>query len=137
MTRCRDLKTLEALVARKRAAQAAGRSGRPDPERRVRLLGVDTALRTTGFGLVDCEGSHLTAVDCGVIQTAARQPLSECLRRLAGGIRELVRTYAPDEAVIEGGSTAAMSTRPDADGPRSRDRGAGGQHPDHEYAPRR
>lgn len=102
MTRCRDLKTLEALVARKRAAQAAGRSGRPDPERRVRLLGVDTALRTTGFGLVDCEGSHLTAVDCGVIQTAARQPLSECLRRLAGGIRELVRTYAPDEAVIEG-----------------------------------
>lgn len=73
-----------------------------DATRQVRLLGIDTALRTTGFGLVDCQGNRMTAVDCGVITTTAKQPLSECLRRLVGGIRELVKTYAPDEAVIEG-----------------------------------
>jgi len=102
MARCRDLKALEALVARKRAANAAAGTARFDAGQRRRLLGIDTALRTTGFGLIDCQGSQMAAVDCGVIQTAASQPFSECLRRLAGGIRELVRTYAPDEAVIEG-----------------------------------
>jgi len=59
-------------------------------------------LRTTGFGLVDCQGNRMTAVDCGIITTSAKLPFSECLRRLAGGIRELVKTYAPDQAVIEG-----------------------------------
>ncbi len=68
----------------------------------IRLLGVDTALRTTGFGIIDTSGNQSTAIDCGVIKTKKGQPLSECLRRLAGGIRELVRTYAPDVAVIEG-----------------------------------
>jgi len=68
----------------------------------LRLLGIDTALRTTGFGVVDSVGNHLRAVDCGVIKTKKGQPLSECLRRLAGGIRELAETYAPDVAVIEG-----------------------------------
>ena len=68
----------------------------------LRVLGIDTALRTTGFGIVDSDGRNFTAVDCGVIRTKASAALSECLRRLAGGIRELVETYAPDVASIEG-----------------------------------
>lgn len=107
MARCRDLKTLQALLAGKRAAQAAARPAGsapagPAPDSPRRLLGIDTALRTTGFGIVDCVGTQMTAVDCGVIRTAPGEPFSECLRRLAGGIRELVRRYAPDEAAIEG-----------------------------------
>jgi crossover junction endodeoxyribonuclease RuvC len=63
---------------------------------------VDTALRVTGFGLVDVNGKAFSAVDCGVIKTTRQQPLSECLRRLSGGIRELVEAYAPDVAAVEG-----------------------------------
>ncbi len=68
----------------------------------MRILGVDTALRCTGFGVLDSDGRRFSTVDCGVIRSPRKAPLSECLRRLAGGIRELVRTYAPAAAAIEG-----------------------------------
>jgi len=68
----------------------------------IRILGIDTALRTTGYGLIDFDGREFDPVDCGVITTKAKQPLSECLLRLAGGMRELVEQYAPDLAAIEG-----------------------------------
>ena len=67
-----------------------------------RILGVDTALRTTGYGIVDFSSNRLAAIDCGVIKTTQKQAFSECLRRLAGGMREIVKEYAPDMAVIEG-----------------------------------
>ncbi|MBN2449558.1 MAG: crossover junction endodeoxyribonuclease RuvC [Lentisphaeria bacterium] len=77
----------------------------PDPNHdtgSTRILGIDTALRTTGFGIIDTRGNRFTAVDCGVIKTTRNKPLSECLRRLVGGIEELVATYHPDIAAIEG-----------------------------------
>ena len=73
-----------------------------DPHLQRRILGIDTALRTTGWGLVDIRGQRLKAVDCGVIRTPQKEKISECLRRLAGGIRELVQLYHPDIAVLEG-----------------------------------
>lgn len=68
----------------------------------LRILGVDTALRTTGYGLVDTDGHRFKAVDCGVVKNHRKDPHSECLRRLSGGIIELIETYAPDVAAIEG-----------------------------------
>ncbi|MFA5205130.1 MAG: crossover junction endodeoxyribonuclease RuvC [Lentisphaeria bacterium] len=69
-----------------------------------RILGLDVSLRCTGYGVVDPDGrGGFRAVDCGVIRTTAKHPLSECLRRLAGGIRELIDAYHPEVAAIEGG----------------------------------
>lgn len=73
-----------------------------DPNVQRRILGVDTALRCTGWGIVDVRGSSMKAVDCGVIKNAPRERISECLRRLSCGIRELVQLYNPDTAVLEG-----------------------------------
>lgn len=85
------------------ASHVTGSAAQPfDPSQRIRILGVDTALRTTGFGVIDTVGNRFSAVDCGTIRTTRTQPLSECLRRLAGGIEELATTYAPDLAAIEG-----------------------------------
>jgi len=67
-----------------------------------RILGIDTALRTTGYGIIDTDGYRYQAVDCGVIKNKAKIALSECLRHLAGGIEELIEKFAPDIAVIEG-----------------------------------
>ncbi len=69
----------------------------------IRILGVDSALRCTGFGLIDTDGQQYRAVDCGVIRTSPKEPMSECLRRLAGGVRELAEGYAPDVVALEGG----------------------------------
>ena len=67
------------------------------------IIGIDTALRCTGYGVVDIAGKKYTAVDCGVIKNGKKSPTSECLRRLAGGIKEIVGAYKPDVAAIEGG----------------------------------
>lgn len=67
-----------------------------------RILGVDTALRCTGWGIIDVRGNVMKAVDCGVIKNSAGDKVSECLRVLSGGIRELVTLYHPNSAVLEG-----------------------------------
>ncbi len=67
------------------------------------ILGMDTALRTTGYGVIACEGKMMKAVDCGVIKTAPKAPHSECLARLGNGIEELIKAFEPKIGVIEGG----------------------------------
>ena len=73
-----------------------------DPNVQRRILGVDTALRCTGWGMIDIRGNSMKAVDCGVIRNSPKLRMSECLKNLAGGIRELVILYHPDIAVLEG-----------------------------------
>ena len=67
------------------------------------ILGIDTALRCSGYGVVDfTSADKMRVLDCGVIKTKQSAPHSECLRRLAGGMRELVEKYHPNVAVLEG-----------------------------------
>ena len=73
-----------------------------DPAIQRRILGVDTALRCTGWGMIDVRGNNMKAVDCGVIKNPPQDKVSGCLRCLAGGIREIIQLYHPDIAVLEG-----------------------------------
>lgn len=73
------------------------------PPLQQRLIGIDTALRKTGWGIIDCDGNHFTAVDCGAIVNPSSAPLSACLRKLHLGLLQLLEKYHPDLAVIEGG----------------------------------
>ncbi len=66
------------------------------------ILGIDPAIRTTGYGVIRVESlARFEILDCGIIVNAAKLPHTECLRRLAGGIRELVGAFSPDYASIE------------------------------------
>ncbi|WP_294508906.1 crossover junction endodeoxyribonuclease RuvC [uncultured Victivallis sp.] len=66
------------------------------------ILGIDPAIRTTGYGVIRAESAaRFEILDCGIIANSARLPHTECLRRLAGGIRELVGAFTPDYASIE------------------------------------
>lgn len=67
----------------------------------MRVLGIDTSLRSTGVGVVDAAGSRLTAVEFGRVHNPDRLPLSGCLRRLDEGIRDVLARTRPDEAAIE------------------------------------
>jgi crossover junction endodeoxyribonuclease RuvC len=67
----------------------------------MRVLGIDTSLRSTGVGVVDAAGSRLSAVEFGRIHNTDRVPLSECLRRIDAGIRELIERARPEVASIE------------------------------------
>lgn len=68
------------------------------------ILGIDPAIRTTGYGIIKADpeaGSGMEIVDCGVIRNKPSMLHTECLRRLAGGIDELIKLYTPDCAVLE------------------------------------
>jgi crossover junction endodeoxyribonuclease RuvC len=69
----------------------------------MRILGIDPGLRTTGFGVVDVEGSALTYVASGTISTQhlVVGALPQRLKVLFDGIREVVQRYGPDCASVE------------------------------------
>ncbi len=66
------------------------------------VLGIDPAIRTTGYGVLRAESANgFEILDCGVIANSARLPHSECVRRLLLGIGELVERFHPDCASLE------------------------------------
>ena len=66
------------------------------------ILGIDPAIRTTGYGVIKAEiGGRFSVIDCGVIANSPRLPHSQCVRRLYSGVCELVETFHPDCAVLE------------------------------------
>ena len=68
----------------------------------MRVLGIDTSLRSTGLGAVASEAGRLQLIEFGRVHNPARYGLSECLRRLAGGMREILARTQPDAAAVEG-----------------------------------
>lgn len=67
----------------------------------VRIIGIDPGLRRTGWGVIDHAGSRLSFVACGVLMIAADVALSERLRAIHDGLRDLITLHLPQEAAIE------------------------------------
>ena len=67
-----------------------------------KVLGVDTSLRSTGFGVVQAQGSVLRPVEYGRIRNPATRSHSECLRTLHEDLRALIERTQPDAVAIEG-----------------------------------
>lgn len=70
---------------------------------KIRILGMDTALRKTGWGIIDVVGKKWVAVDCGVIVNPPSASITDCMRHLNNAIKGLLERYSPDAATIEGG----------------------------------
>lgn len=68
----------------------------------MRVIGIDTSLRSTGVGVVESRGSRYSAVDQGRIKSPASAPLSLCLRDLAAGVADAIERLKPEAAAIEG-----------------------------------
>ena len=66
------------------------------------VLGIDTSLRSSGGAVVESKGSRLVPVEFGPLRTPPKRPVSECLTRLAGGLREIIARTNPTAAGIEG-----------------------------------
>ena len=65
------------------------------------VLGVDTSLRSTGYGILETEGSRMRCVTCGNIRNGPKLSLTACLRAIQVKVAELIATYRPDEMAIE------------------------------------
>ncbi len=40
----------------------------------MRILGIDPGLNTTGYGVIDAEGSSLTLVEAGIVKGGRASP---------------------------------------------------------------
>ena len=104
------------------------------------VLGIDTSLRSTGYGVVAVEGSRFKALDFGRIPNAPKLALSACLRNIHAKVAELIASHHPDvmaiESVIYGKNAGTMLVLGEARGAvitAAADAGV----PVYEYEPRR
>ncbi len=67
----------------------------------MRVLGIDPSLQSTGFGIIESDGSETKPVAFGVIKPTARLPLHKKLHEIKTEVEKLIAAYAPDEAAIE------------------------------------
>jgi len=104
------------------------------------ILGIDTSLRSTGYGVLGTEGSRLKCLDCGNIPNGPKVPLTGCLKKIHTKVVELIAAYRPDclsvESVIYGKNAGTMLVLGEARGAvltAAADAGV----PVYEYEPRR
>ena len=67
----------------------------------MRILGIDPGYAIMGYGVIESEKGKLKAIDYGVVETTADEPLPERLEKLYAGVRQLIDMYHPDCAVFE------------------------------------
>ena len=67
----------------------------------MRILGIDPGLRTTGFGVIESEGSRLRYVASGTIKAETSDTLPLRLKMIFDGVREVAARYRPDCASVE------------------------------------
>ncbi len=104
------------------------------------ILGLDTSLRSTGYGVLLKEGSRFSAVEAGTIKNAPKAPLSACLKHIHARVSELIALHSPDvmaiESVIYGKNAGTMLLLGEARGAVIT-AAADAEVPVYEYEPRR
>lgn len=68
---------------------------------RLRILGIDPGLQTTGYGVIEWASVRPRLIDAGVIRLKPRSPLPDRLVELEAELDELVREQAPDVCAVE------------------------------------
>lgn len=67
----------------------------------VRILGIDPGYALMGWGVIDVNGSRMTLINYGCVETKAGTPMQHRLRALQLGVRDLVNVYKPDDVAFE------------------------------------
>ena len=65
------------------------------------MMGIDPGLAHTGFGVVRMAGSRMDAVDGGVIEAPAGEPLETRLARIHSELDHLIGWHEPAAVAIE------------------------------------
>ncbi|MGA8574844.1 MAG: crossover junction endodeoxyribonuclease RuvC [Candidatus Cybelea sp.] len=67
----------------------------------MRILGIDPALRTTGYGAIERCNGRVRLIEAGVVAPRTDATLEERLRQLHAGICEVIAATEPGLVVIE------------------------------------
>lgn len=67
----------------------------------MRTLGIDPGLTRMGIGVVEQEGSRLTALLCDTIVTSPDDPVPDRLAQIYQGVRATIEAWHPDAMAVE------------------------------------
>jgi len=67
----------------------------------MRIVGIDTGLAETGYGIIDADGGVCRIVETGVIATDAGSPLADRLGRIYARISEVLAEFQVERAAVE------------------------------------
>ncbi|HTP35500.1 MAG TPA: crossover junction endodeoxyribonuclease RuvC [Candidatus Acidoferrales bacterium] len=65
------------------------------------MLGIDCGSERTGYGVIESDGQTHRMIALGVIRTSPKWPFERRLKEIAGGLRGLLREFAPESAAVE------------------------------------
>ena len=68
----------------------------------IRILGVDTSLRSSGVAVIEVKGQQMRALAYGRIHNKPAVAHSACLAEIHRQVDSLISEFEPDEASIEG-----------------------------------
>jgi crossover junction endodeoxyribonuclease RuvC len=68
----------------------------------MRVLGIDPGSRHLGWGVLDREGTRITHVAHGVVDTDASGPFATRLTTIDDALEAVIARYAPEVAAVEG-----------------------------------
>ncbi len=68
---------------------------------KMRIMGIDPGTATTGFGLLEHEGSRLHLLEYGVIRTEPGVPDAERLLQIHREVEALLKNYRPEVIAVE------------------------------------
>lgn len=67
----------------------------------MRVLGIDPGYDRTGWGVIEDAGGRLTYIECGCIQTSAKDDFAQRLQAIRDGVRDVIIRFKPDAFAIE------------------------------------
>lgn len=72
----------------------------PTVGKKVVILGIDPGSCTTGYGIIQIDGSQLNYLDSGCIKVANVE-FSQRLEKIFTGLQTVLHQYVPNEAAVE------------------------------------
>jgi len=67
----------------------------------MRIIGIDPGLEHTGWGIIDSEGSRISFVAAGVINTSPKNPAPDRLVKIDAELQKILDLWKPDTAAVE------------------------------------
>src|SRR5262245_18285409 len=67
----------------------------------MRVLGIDTGSRITGYGVIETDGADCVLVECGIIRVNASDALALRLRSIHEKLTSVIQDFKPDQAAFE------------------------------------
>ncbi len=67
----------------------------------MRILGIDTGLADTGYGIIDAEDNLCRIVEAGVISTSADDDIATRLYKIHEALMGIIDEFAVDRIVVE------------------------------------